>query len=293
MRQLNEDNVTDAVIATFANAPNPRLKEVMTSLIRHLHDFVREVEPTEAEWLQAIQFLLDTAAKSDDKRNEFILLSDTVGITMLVDFINHRKAAGATETSVLGPFYAEGAPEYPNGADMRGDRTNGDQGESVVVRGSVRDMDGNPIANALLDIWETGPDGFYHMQKPGEKPVFEFAGKIRTDANGGYQFCTYKPVSYSVPTDGPVGDILNGLGRHAFRPAHLHMIISAEGFDSIITQLFTDGDEYIESDAVFGVKDSLVVAYKSGSESALEEQYGFEKPWWTVDYDFVLESSAN
>lgn len=291
MRNLNERNMTAAVEATFENCENPRLKEIMSSFVTHMHDFVRDVEPTEAEWFQAIQFLIDTGKMCDETRNEFILLSDTLGISILVDVINHRKEEGATETSVLGPFYVEGAPEYPNGTDMRGDTSDGVQGESVVVRGRVIDAQGAPLANAVLDIWETAPDGFYHVQKIDSAPAFELCGKIRTDADGHYQFCTYKPVPYPIPSDGPVGQLLRSLGRHFHRPAHIHMIVSAENHDAIVTQLFTEGDQYIDSDSVFGVKDSLVVEYQSVEGGDLAQQYSLEGQYWTVDYDFVLEGS--
>ncbi|MBT3038129.1 MAG: intradiol ring-cleavage dioxygenase [Candidatus Thiodiazotropha endolucinida] len=289
MRNLNEQNMTQAVLATLENCEDLRLKQVMTAFIGHLHDFIRDLEPTEEEWFKAIQFLLDTAGMCDDKRNEFILLSDTLGATILVDAINHRKSEGATETSVLGPFYVEGAPEYPNGADMRGEITEGVQGESVVVLGKVTDTQGKPLAGAMLDIWETAPDGFYHVQKPGEVPEFNLCGKIRTDDDGVYQFCTYKPVAYPIPSDGPVGKLLRSMGRHFYRPAHIHVIVSNEGYEPVVTQLFTEGDDYLESDAVFGVKDSLVVDYLRTEGGSLAEQYDMVGQFCTVDYDFVLE----
>lgn len=291
MRSLNESNVTEAVMATFQSCDNPRLKEIMTSLTTHLHDFVREVEPTEKEWLQAIEFLTETGKMCDEARNEFILLSDTLGASILVDAINHRKNDSATETTVLGPFYREGAPEYANGADMRGDTSNGLQGESVVVRGRVMDAKGEPLANALLDVWETAPDGLYHMQKNDSAPEFELCGKVYTDADGYYQLCMYKPVPYAIPSDGPVGQMLRSLGRGFYRPAHIHMIVSAENHDTVVTQIFTDDDDYIDSDAVFGVKDSLVVSYSATEGGELAQQYQLEGQYWTVDYDFILERS--
>lgn len=274
MRNLTEDNLTDVVLARLNDCNDPRLKQVTASLIRHLHAFIREVEPTPQEWFAGIQFLTATGHQCDDVRQEFILLSDTLGVSMLVDAINNRKPAGATESSVLGPFYAEGAPEKDTGADLAPG-----EGPGVIVSGTVRGIDGKPIANALLDIWQTAPNGLYHMQD-GAADKYHLCGKVHSAADGSYRFRTLKPVSYAVPVDGPVGTLLNGLGRHAYRPAHIHFIVSAPGCKPVVTQLFTEGDPYLESDAVFGVKNSLVVDYQRDGEE------------WKVDYDFVLESAA-
>lgn len=274
MRNLTEENLTEVVLASLANCTDPRLKEVMTSLLRHLHAFVREIEPTPEEWFAGIRFLTDTGHMCDDKRQEFILLSDTWGVSMLVDAINNRKAAGATESSVLGPFYVEGAPERDTGADLAPG-----EGPGVVVRGQVRSVDGKPIAGALLDIWQTAPNGLYHVQD-GAQEEYHLCGKVRTTADGSYSFRTLKPVSYAIPTDGTVGKWLGRVGRHPYRPAHIHFIASAPGFKPVVTQLFSEGDEYLDSDAVFGVKQSLVIGYQpAGGE-------------WRVDYDFVLEPAA-
>ena len=274
MRNLTEDNLTDAVLARLAECTDPRLKQVMTSMIRHLHAFVRDVEPTAAEWLAGIQFLTQIGQISDAERQEYILLSDTLGVSMLVDAINNRKPAGATESSVLGPFYVEGAPEKHSGADLAPG-----EGPGVQVSGAVRSIDGTPLANAVLDIWQTAPNGLYHVQDAGAAD-YHLCGKVLTEADGSYRFRTLKPVAYSIPSDGPVGQLLDRLGRHPFRPAHIHFIVSAPGYQPVVTQLFTEGDDYLESDAVFGVKNSLVVNYARAGEE------------WQVHYDFVLEPIA-
>jgi protocatechuate 3,4-dioxygenase beta subunit len=274
MRNLTENNLTDAVLARLEGCADPRLKQVMTAMIRHLHGFVREVEPTPDEWFAAIQFLTQTGQICDGERQEYILLSDTLGVSMLVDAINHRKPAGATESSVLGPFYVEGAPERHSGADLAPG-----EGPGVQVSGSVRGVDGQPLGNAVLDIWQTAPNGLYHVQDAAAAD-YHLCGKVHAEADGSYRFRTLKPVSYAIPVDGPVGQLLERLGRHPYRPAHLHFIVSAPGYKPVVTQLFTEGDDYLESDAVFGVKQSLVVDY---------EQSGDE---WQVRYDFVLEPAA-
>jgi len=273
LREFSEDNLTEAVLESLEKCDNPRLLQIMQSIIKHLHGIVRDVEPTPEEWFAAIQFLTQTGQKCDDVRQEFILLSDTLGISMLVDAINNRKPDGATQTSVLGPFYTEGAPEFDLGADLAPGEEPG-----VTVSGTVTSVEGKPLAGALLDIWQTDPNGLYHMQDP-EQEEHHLCGKISTDTDGGFTFRTLKPVSYPIPTDGPVGALLAKLGRHPFRPAHIHFIVSAPGFERITTQLFIEGDEYLESDAVFGVKDSLVVNYKSEDASL------------ALSYDFVLASS--
>lgn len=274
MRNLTEANLTDAVLARLSECDDPRLKQVMTSLIRHLHAFVREIEPTPQEWMAGIQFLTATGQKCDAVRQEYILLSDTLGVSMLMDAINNRKPVGATESSVLGPFYVEGAPEHDNGADLAPG-----EGPGVVVSGRVLGTDGKPLANAVLDVWQTAPNGLYHMQDQ-QADEFHLCGKVRTASDGSYSLRTLKPVSYAVPVDGPVGSLLTRLGRHPYRPAHIHFIVSAPGYKPVVTQVYTEGDDYLESDAVFGVKNSLVVDYQRDGDE------------WKVACDFVLEPAA-
>jgi hydroxyquinol 1,2-dioxygenase len=237
MRNLTETNLTDAVLAKLEGAADPRFKQIMTSLIKHLHAFVREVELTEAEWFAGIQFLTATGQKCDDKRQEYILLSDTLGVSMLVDAINHRKPGTATESTVLGPFYVEGAPEMPLGANI----AEGVPGEPTYFSGHVLTAAGKPIAGATLDLWSTDGDGRYDVQLEGRQ--IRARGRITADAQGRYAFWTVKPVSYPIPTDGPVGQMLLRMGRHPYRPAHTHMIVSAPAHESVTTHLFVEGDK--------------------------------------------------
>ncbi len=284
MSNNTEEQITQNVLDSIANTPNPRLKQVMSSLISHLHAFIREVELTQEEWNLGIQFLTRTGQMCDEKRQEFILLSDVTGVSMLVDAINHRQPGGATESTVFGPFYREGAPELPPGASISQDK----RGEPVVVSGRVLSTDGTPIAGALLDIWETDENGLYEQQDP-DQPDMNLRGKFRTDQQGRYCFVGIKPVSYSIPADGPVGQLLRALARHSFRPAHIHLLISAEGFVPVTTHLFVKGDPYLDSDAVFGTKDSLVVDFVRRDSPEEAARYHLTPPFYTVEYDFVLQ----
>jgi hydroxyquinol 1,2-dioxygenase len=275
--------ITESVLHSLEQTPDPRLKTIMASLIRHLHDFVREVELTEAEWFQAIQFLTRVGQMCDDRRQEFILLSDTLGVSMLVDAINHRAEGGATESTVLGPFYRPDARELPAGGSISLDG----RGEPAVVSGSVLSTDGTPIAGALLDVWEGNEDGLYEQQDPGQ-PDMNLRGRFRTDAEGRYAIVAMKPVSYPVPDDGPVGEMLRAIGRHPYRPAHIHFIVSADGHLPLTTHLFAKGDPYLDSDAVFGTKDSLIVDFVGNDSAEAAAAYGVQPPFYTVEYDFVL-----
>ncbi len=284
MSNNTEEQMTRNVLDSMAQTPNPRLKEVMTSLIRHLHACIREVELTQEEWMSGIQFLTRTGQMCDDKRQEFILLSDITGVSMLVDAINHRLPGGATESTIFGPFYREGAQELPTGATMSKDG----RGEPVVVTGQVLSTDGTPIPHALLDVWETDENGLYEQQDP-EQPDMNLRGKFRTDSEGRYCFVGIKPVSYSIPDDGPVGQLLRALGRHPFRPAHIHLLISANGFVPVTTHLFVKGDKYLGSDTVFGTKDSLVVDFVRHDSTDEAAPYNVTTPFYTVEYNFVLK----
>jgi len=280
----NEEQITRNVLDSMANTPNPRLKQVMTSLIIHLHTFIREVELSQEEWALGIQFLTRAGQICDEKRQEFILLSDITGTSMLVDAINHRLSEGATESTVFGPFYREGAPELPMGATISQDG----RGEPAVVTGQVRSTNGIPIAGALLDVWETDENGLYEQQDP-EQPDMNLRGKFRTDHEGRYYFVGIKPVSYAIPDDGPVGQLLRALSRHPFRPAHIHLLVSADGFMSVTTHLFVKGDPYLDSDAVFGTKDSLVVDFIRHTSEEEAARYHVTAPFYTVHFDFVLK----
>ncbi len=279
------ENLTEAVLARLEGATDARLKTVMDNLVRHLHAFVRETELTEAEWFTAIEFLTAAGQKCDDKRQEFILLSDTLGVSMLVDSINHRKPAGATESTVLGPFYVYGAREMPNGSNI----AEGVEGEPTYFSGTVSTPDGNPLAGATLDIWSTDGAGFYDVQRPDGE--LRARARITTDAQGRYAFWTIKPVSYPIPTDGPVGQMLLKMGRHPYRPAHTHMIVSSPGCETVTTHLFVKGDPYLESDAVFAVKDSLVVEFVRHEPGVALDGSTIDRPWFSVHYDFGLVSA--
>ena len=283
MRNLTEHNITDAVLATLSNTKDARLKEIMTSLVKHLHAFIKEVNLTEVEWMAGIQFLTTTGHLCDDKRQEFILLSDTLGATTTKDLINHRKPEEMTEYTIFGPFYREGAPELPLRASIAGDRP----GEPVIVSGRVLTPDGKPLANALLDVWHSDADGSYDVQLPGAS--LNLRGRFRADTEGRYTFRTIKPAYYPVPTDGPVGKMLAALGRHPYRPAHIHFIVSADGYKPLTTELFVEGDPYLDSDAVFGVRDSLVVSFMRHDSADEAKQRGVTAPFYTVNYDFVME----
>ena len=275
--------ITKDVLARIAKTNDKRLKHVMTSFITHLHDFIREIEPSEVEWMTAIQFLTAVGKKCDDMRQEFILLSDTLGATMLIDAINHRKPKGATESSVLGPFYREGAPEIAQGQMISLTR----DGDPCIVRGHVRTPKGAPIKGAVLDIWQTASNGMYEGQDR-DQPAFNLRGKLKTDAAGRYEFRTVVPVCYPIPDDGPVGQLLKATGRHPYRPAHIHFIVSAKGYQPVVTQVFADTDSYIKSDAVFGVKDSLVEHFDKHGSTAEAGRLGLKAPFYTLDYDFGL-----
>lgn len=281
MSRFTEENSTDAVLARLSADTDPRFRQIITSLVKHLHAFVRETELTEAEWFAGIQFLTATGQMCDDKRQEYILLSDTLGVSMLVDAINHRKPGGATETTVLGPFYVPGSAHLPMWSDI----TNGCSGEPAYVSGRVLDVDGAPIEGATIDVWQTDGEGWYDVQKPGASHA---RGKLSTDAQGRFGFRTVKPVSYPIPTDGPVGKMLLRMGRHPYRPAHVHTIVSAPGYETVTTHIFVNGDPYLDSDAVFGVKDSLVVDFIAHPAGAAPDGGRSDVPFHTAQYDFRL-----
>ena len=286
MREVTEKNLTEAVVARLSNTNDPRFKQLMTSLIRHLHSFVREVELTEEEWMAGIQFLTATGQKCDEKRQEFILLSDTLGVSMLVDALNHRKPEGATESTVLGPFYVSGAPALPNGTNIG----QGLPGDPTLFSGRVLTVDGKPIAGALLDIWHADAEGFYDVQRP-ELDGMRLRGKFHADAQGKFWFWTTRPTEYPVPTDGPVGGMLRKMNRHAYRPAHIHTVVSAPGYEPVTTHIFVEGDRYLDSDAVFGVKDSLVVNFARHEPGIAPDGTKLERSYFTVDYDFGLKAA--
>ena len=283
MADYNEQTLMEAVIKRVAATPDPRLRQIMTSLVKHLHGCVREVRPTWEELLAGIQFLTAVGQKCDDKRQEFILLSDSLGVSMLVDLLNHGKVGNATESDLLGPAFVEGAPELPLGSNLA---THPSDGEPCVITGSVASLDGTPLAGAVVDFWEADGDGFYDLQKPNGANL---RARLRTDASGQFWFRAVRPVNYGIPTDGPVGAMLEATKRHNMRAAHLHFMISAPGHERLVTQLFLTGDQYLDSDAVFGVKESLVVDCERVETREEAAKYQVEAPFYRMHYDFVLK----
>ena len=287
MREFDEKSVTQAVIERLSASDDPRFKRVMTSLITHLHDFVREVRLTEPEWITAIQFLTEVGQTCTEKRQEFVLLSDTLGVSVLVITLNHPADMGSVESTVLGPFYWEGAPELQRGSNL----AEGVKGEPAFYSGRVLGEDGKPLENALLDIWSGDGEGNYDMQIPGETAM-KARGRIRTDAKGRYWFRSIRPTFYPVPTDGPVGRMLRKMGRHPYRPGHIHMIVSAPEHLSVTTHLFVAGSQYLDSDAVFGMKESLVAQFDRHAPGVGPNGERVETPFYTVKYDFRLRHAG-
>jgi catechol 1,2-dioxygenase len=282
VKDFTEGTITEAVLARTGGSP--RTREVVRSLVTHLHGFVREVQPTVDEWAAAIAFLTRTGQLCTETRQEFILLSDALGVSMLVDAINNRKPSGASESTVLGPFHVADAPELPMGANICLDA----KGEDMFIQGRILDTQGKPIKDAVLDVWQANDEGFYDVQQKGIQPDFNLRGVFRTGADGRYWFRAVKPKYYPIPADGPVGQLLDALGRHPYRPAHLHYILKADGYETLTTHIFDPDDPYINSDAVFGVKESLLAEFKHTVDPTRAHNYGFEGPFWDVEHDFVL-----
>jgi hydroxyquinol 1,2-dioxygenase len=284
MRDFDETNITDAVVDRFQMTPDPRLKRIMTSLVEHLHYFVRDVELTFDEWQYAIEYLTRTGQTCTSTRQEFILLSDTLGVSMLVDAINHRMPEDATETTVLGPFYVKDPPQLPHGTDV----SYGQSGEPLYVQGIVRSANGSVLADAIVDIWHSDADGFYDVQRDDlAKPAFR--ARFQTNAEGHFHFWSIMPKFYPIPDDGPVGEMLKATGRHPYRPAHVHFMISAPRHETLITHVFAADSPYLDSDAVFGVKNALITTISHEPPGAAPDGRTMEKPWRKLSYDFGLK----
>ena len=285
MRNLTKDTITDVFMGYFGPDTDPRLREIMQSLAHHLHAFVRETGLTHAEWEKGIEFLEWAGRISGPERHEFVLLSDVLGVSSLVDMVNSRPEG--TSSSVLGPFHITGAPAIAYGSDLKRHY----DGPILLAAGTVRRPDGSPIAEATINVWQTAPNGLYASQDP-EQDTYSFHGIQTTGDDGRYAFTTVKPVSYTVPTDGPVGEILNATGRHPWRPSHLHYIVKAEGYRPLVTEVFPDDDPYLDEDTVFGVRDDLVMTYTEHPADTFPD--GFElsgrvtEPYLRVDFDLVL-----
>jgi hydroxyquinol 1,2-dioxygenase len=288
-RNKTEDDITAEVLERFAATPDRRLQEIMLGLIKHLHAFVKEVQLTEGEWFQAIEILTEAGKMCSDKRQEFILFSDTLGVSMVVDLLDHRKPDGATESTVFGPFHRLGAPEMPAGGDIaHRDRT----GTPTLVSGRVLDLDGKPVAGAVLDVWQAQTNGLYDSQDEALEAL-HMRGKFRSDAEGRYLIRTVLPVNYPIPSDGPVGRMLKATGRHPWRPAHIHFVVSAEGYEPVTTHIFDRTDPYLQSDAVFAVKDSLICDFERHETPEAEaSRLGISGPYSAAHFDFHLNPAA-
>ena len=284
---FDEARSAEVVNARIGPTADRRVAEVMRIMVRHLHAAVTEANVTAEEWMEAIRFLTATGHKCTDWRQEFILLSDVLGVSMLVDAINHQRPEGSTENTVLGPFHVSNAPRYPNGANISLDG----KGEPLLVSGRVVDTEGRPIAGATLDVWQANEDGFYDVQQPDVQPAMNLRGIFTTDADGRFWFRSAKPRYYPIPDDGPVGTLLAALGRHPFRAAHLHFIIEADGYDRVVTHIFTPDCDYLGEDAVFGVKRSLIADFVRVDDPARAARLGFTSPFWSVEWDAVMTSA--
>ncbi len=287
MRNVTKDNISDVFMDYMSKEADPRMHEVMGSLVKHLHDFARETNLTHDEWRTGIAFLEGCAAIETEDRHEFVLASDVLGLSSLVDMLH--SSADATSSSVLGPFHISGAPPLAVGGDMK--RHFG--GPILLAEGTIKDTDGNPISGAQLDIWQTAPNGLYASQDD-DQDRFSFHGLMTVGADGRYAFTTVKPVEYTVPTDGPVGDILRACGRHPWRPSHLHYIVTAPGYNSLVTEIFPSDDPYLDQDTVFGVRDDLVMKYveKPATEfpNGLEISGQVNEPFLYVEFDVTLST---
>jgi catechol 1,2-dioxygenase len=275
--------ITAAAVASFADCADPRLRRLMQSFVSHLHAFATEVELTEDEWRGLIRVLTATGRLTDDRRQEFILWSDTLGLSMLVDALAHPLPAGATESTVLGPFYVAGSPLRAYGESMSEEPS----GTPAWVHGRVLAVDGSPIAGAELDVWQNGEDRLYAVQRP-EAPEDHLRGRYRTRDDGSYAFVAVRPVAYPIPDDGPVGQMLAATGRHPWRPAHIHLIVRAPGFKPVTTHVFDADSEYLDSDTVFAVKRSLVRRFRTRAADDPERPPGVEGDWVSLELDLVL-----
>ncbi len=288
-RPTTEDDITAEVLSRFDGTPDPRLKQIMQSLVKHVHMFLTDVQLTEAEWFEGVRFLTATGQKCDDRRQEFILLSDTLGISMVVDLLSNRKPAGATESTVFGPFYRPGATDMAPGANMAAADA---KGAPTIISGRVLDPSGAPIAGAVLDAWQANSDGFYDSQLASHDTL-QMRGKYHTDADGRFLIRTTRPVAYQIPTDGPVGAMLHATNRHGWRPAHVHFVVSADGYEPVTTHIFDSIDPYLTGDAVFGVKDSLIVPFaEHATPDAAAQAVGITGPYVTAEFDFVLKRAS-
>ena len=280
----NETQVTDAVRAAMAGTPDRRLREVMDAFVRHAHAFLREVRPSEDEFYQGLMWIASLGHHTHKTSNEVVLAADVLGLSTLVDLLNNTAGHGETMSALLGPFYRANAPFCENGANIARSHT---PGPALLIRGCVLDTDGAPLEGAVVDVWQSSPVGLYENQDP-EQDDMNLRGRFRTDAEGRYGLRSVRPAGYPVPTGGPVGHLLRAQHRHPYRPAHVHFIVSAPGHRTLITQIFVDDDEYLETDVVFGVKQPIVGGFRRHEEPDEHRFPGLEPPFYTLDYDFRL-----
>ncbi|MCD2194526.1 6-chlorohydroxyquinol-1,2-dioxygenase [Actinomycetospora endophytica] len=287
---FSEKDSVDAVTASFADTPDPRLAEVMDSLVRHLHGFLREVRPSIAEWEQGIEFLTAIGQKCDDHRQEFILLSDVLGASMLVETMEaSRQAQDATASTVLGPFHVVRSPERALGDTIDSVGT----GEACLIEGVVTAPDGTPVPGARIDVWQADDHGFYDVQVPDDQPLGNGRGLFTADDDGRFWFRSIVPAHYPIPTDGPVGALLRASQRHPYRPAHVHFIVEAPGYVPVTTHVFVEGSAYLDSDAVFAVKQSLVREFAPVDDPDEAARLGLPNPFRRARFDVVLQPAAS
>ncbi|MEU0790128.1 dioxygenase [Amycolatopsis sp. NPDC005961] len=284
MQLVTEDNITELAAQRWSGAHDPRTAQVMAALVRHLHAFAREVRLSETEWMAAMRWLTETGQISDEKREEFILASDVLGLSMLVVQMNHAFDAKATPATVLGPFHIDGSPEK----DFGGDMSDGLPGTPLYVTGTVTGLDGSPVGGAVLDVWQADEEGAYESQV-ADVDEARLRAKYATRADGTYCLRTIAPKGYSIPMDGPVGELIRGTDISHYRPAHVHFLINAAGYEPLITHLFQEGAEYLDSDVVFGTKQELVVTFEHRDPGPTPDGGESAEPWLEARYDFVLQ----
>jgi hydroxyquinol 1,2-dioxygenase len=286
MPQFKDNELTAAVIHSFEETPNPRVKFLLQELVKSLHDFVRKTDLSFDEWAYAIDFLTRVGQKCSATRQEFILLSDVLGVSMLVDAVNHREREGATETTVLGPFYVGEHKPMPHGSDI----SSALPGARMFVQSRVTDLRGQPLQGVPVDVWHADDDGYYDSQKPGyEAQGPSSRGRFITDAEGRFFFRTILPCSYPIPTDGPVGEMIVQTRRHPMRPAHVHFLVDAPGYEPLVTHVFIEGDKYLDSDVVFGVKDDLVSKVEKRTDAVMPDGKPADAPWYLMNYEFRMK----
>lgn len=283
MRSMTETELTKIVLEGYSKTTDPRLREILSSLIRHLHDFVREVRLTEAEWMTGIKYITAAGQISDEKRQEVILFSDLLGVSALVNMVSAAVPEGATETTVIGPFYVEGAPEMGWGESI--DKTG--KGEPMILRGKVVGLKGEPVANARIDVWQTDADGEYDIQN-ADIPENNLRGWYKTNDKGEFLIRTVRPTSYPIPVDGPAGDLVRASNRHPWRPAHVHAMIRANGYQELITHIFDGDDPYLDSDVVFAVKESLIFNFSENTSAEDAAKYDLKSPFLEMNHTFIL-----